>query len=128
MPVKRREFLTLAAGGVVARAWRSPLEAQAAPQPPFKAIAFDAFPIFDPRPVFGLAETLFPGKGTALSNAWRTRQFEYQWLRALSGHYADFWQTTEDGLVCAAQLLHLELTPGQARPADAGVSWAHDLA
>jgi 2-haloacid dehalogenase len=46
-----------------------------------------------------------------LSNAWRTRQFEYQWLRALSGRYVDFWQTTEDGLVFAAKLLQLELTP-----------------
>jgi 2-haloacid dehalogenase len=97
MPVKRREFLTLAAGGVAARVGLSPLRAQTVTPPPFKAIAFDAFPIFDPRPVFGLAETLFPGNGTAFSNAWRTRQFEYQWLRALSGHYADFWQTTEDG-------------------------------
>jgi 2-haloacid dehalogenase len=85
--------------------------AQTVTQPPFKAIAFDAFPIFDPRPVFGLAETLFPGKGAEFSNAWRTRQFEYQWLRALSGHYADFWQTTEDALVFAAHLLQLELTP-----------------
>ena len=37
----------------------------------FKLIAFDAFAIFDPRPVFGLAETLFPGRGADLSNAWR---------------------------------------------------------
>jgi 2-haloacid dehalogenase len=111
MPLDRREFLHLAAGGVVAGALLSPLRAQAATQPQFKDIAFDAFPIFDPRPVFGLAETLFPGKGTDLSNAWRTRQFEYQWLRALSGQYADFWQTTEDGLVFAAKLLQLELTP-----------------
>jgi 2-haloacid dehalogenase len=66
---------------------------------------------FDPRPVFGLAETLFPGKGADLSNAWRTRQFEYQWLRVLSGRYVDFWQTTEDGLVFAAKLLQPELTP-----------------
>jgi 2-haloacid dehalogenase len=85
--------------------------AQTVTPPPFKAIAFDAFPIFDPRPVFGLAETLFPGKGAEFSNAWRTRQFEYQWLRALAGRYADFWQTTEDGLVFAANLLQLELTP-----------------
>jgi 2-haloacid dehalogenase len=111
MPLKRREFLHLAAGGVVASALLSPLGAQVATEPQFKAIAFDAFPIFDPRPVFGLAETLFPGKGTDLSNAWRTRQFEYQWLRALSGRYADFWQTTEDGLVFAARLLQLELSP-----------------
>lgn len=58
-----------------------------------------------------LAETLFPGKGTELGNAWRTRQFEYQWLRTLSGRYADFWQTTGDSLVFAAKLLQLELTP-----------------
>jgi len=111
MPLKRREFLQLAAKGVAASTRLSPLGAQAATQPQFKAIAFDAFPIFDPRPVFGLAETLFPEKGSELSNAWRTRQFEYQWLRALSGHYADFWQITEDGLVFAAKLLQLELTP-----------------
>ncbi|MGH7451879.1 MAG: haloacid dehalogenase type II [bacterium] len=111
MPLRRREFFQLAAGGVVASTLLSPLGAQAATQPQFKAIAFDAFPIFDPRPIFGLAETLFPGKGTDLSNAWRTRQFEYQWLRSLSGQYADFWQTTEDGLVFAAKLLQLELTP-----------------
>jgi 2-haloacid dehalogenase len=111
MLLRRREFLQLAAGGVVASTLLSPPGAQAATQPQFKAIAFDAFPIFDPRPVFELAETLFPGKGSDLSNAWRTRQFEYQWLRALSGHYADFWQTTEDALVFAAKLLQLELTP-----------------
>jgi 2-haloacid dehalogenase len=110
MGVDRREFLALAAGGVAASTWLSKLMAQGAAPPRFKAIVFDAFPIFDPRPVFALAETLFPGQGAALSNAWRTRQFEYQWLRALSGHYADFWQTTEDGLVFAAKQLQLELT------------------
>lgn len=111
MAFDRREFLTHTAGGVAASVWLSNLMAQSVAQPQFKAIAFDAFPIFDPRPVFGLAETLFPGKGAELSNAWRTRQFEYQWLRVLSGRYADFWQTTEDGLVFAAKLLQLELTP-----------------
>jgi 2-haloacid dehalogenase len=110
MALDRREFLTLAAGSVASSVWLSHLMAQTVTQPQFKAIAFDAFPIFDPRPVFGLAETLFPGKGAELGNAWRTRQFEYQWLRALSGHYVDFWQTTEEGLVFAAQLLQLELT------------------
>ena len=90
---------------------QSPPFAQAGERARFKAVAFDAFPIFDPRPVFALAEALFPGKGTELSNAWRTRQFEYQWLRALSGHYADFWQTTQEALQFAAELLQLELTP-----------------
>jgi 2-haloacid dehalogenase len=76
-----------------------------------KAIAFDAFPIFDPRPVSALAEQLFPGNGAELTNAWRTRQFEYQWLRALSGNFADFRQATEESLIFAAELLKLDLTP-----------------
>jgi 2-haloacid dehalogenase len=74
-----------------------------------KAIAFDGFPIIDPRPVAARAETLFPGKGESLMNAWRTRQFEYTWLRTLSGAYADFWRTTQDALQFAANSLGLPL-------------------
>jgi 2-haloacid dehalogenase len=110
MLLNRRKFLHLTAEGVAVSALLSPLGALAATRSQFKVIAFDAFPIFDPRPVFKLAETFFPEKGTELSNAWRTRQFEYQWLRSLAGRYADFWQTTEDGLVFAAKLLKLDLT------------------
>jgi len=106
----RRKFLTLVGGGITASVWPANLMAQIVSPRQLKAIAFDAFPIFDPRSVFGLAETLFPGRGTDLGNAWRTHQFEYQWLRALSGQYADFWQTTEDALVFAAKLLQLNLT------------------
>lgn len=90
-----------------------PAQAQTTPAPRFKAIAFDAFPIFDPRPIATLAEELYPGKGADLMQAWRTRQFEYQWLRALSGQYADFMQTTEEGLVFAARGLHLDLSAGR---------------
>jgi 2-haloacid dehalogenase len=111
MPLNRRECLTLVAGGIAAGVLRSTPVAQAVTRPKIKALAFDAFPIFDPRPVFALAEQLFPGKGAELSNAWRTRQFEYQWLRALAGQYADFWQATEDALVFAATLLKLDLSP-----------------
>lgn len=110
MALDRRDFLALATAGLAAGAWLSDLPAQTATPQRYKAIAFDGFPIFDPRPVFALAETLYPGQGAALSNAWRVRQFEYQWLRALSGHYADFWQATEDALVFAAKQLRLELT------------------
>jgi 2-haloacid dehalogenase len=111
MDLNRREFLAIAAGGVAASGVLSQLSAQTAAPPRIKAVAFDAFAILDPRPVTALAEALFPGKGAELSNTWRTRQFEYQWLRTLSGHYADFWRATEDGLVFAAKSLQLELTP-----------------
>jgi len=75
-----------------------------------KAIAFDAFPILDPSPVFALGEKLFPGKGGELAAAWRTRQFEYTWLRTMSRRYESFWQVTEDALTFAAHALTLELT------------------
>lgn len=81
-----------------------------APKMKIKAIAFDAFPIFDPRPVFAMAEELFPGNGTALSDEWRTRQFEYTWLRVVTQRYADFWQVTEDALIFAANKLKLDLS------------------
>ena len=55
-----------------------PLKALAATQSQFKAVAFEAFPIFDPP-------RSFRERVQSLSNAWRTRQFEYQWLRAIAG-------------------------------------------
>jgi len=79
-----------------------------------KAVAFDGFPIIDPQPVARRAEELFPGKGDALMAAWRTRQFEYTWLRTLSGHYEDFWNTTQDALVFATTSLGLPLN-GETR-------------
>jgi 2-haloacid dehalogenase len=81
-----------------------------ASQVPIKAIAFDAFPILDPRPVFGLVNELYPERGAELSNLWRTKQFEYTWLRTMSRHYSDFWQVTGDALVYAARALKIELT------------------
>jgi 2-haloacid dehalogenase len=78
-----------------------------------RGLAFDAFPIFDPRPVFRACEAVFPGRGTELADAWRARQFEYQWLRALGGAYADFWQVTQDALEFAAQSLKLDLARSQ---------------
>lgn len=116
MSIQRRTFLKLAAAGAAFSAGRHAAAARRGHGRALKALAFDAFPIFDPRPVFALAEKLFPGKGADLGNAWRVRQFEYQWLRALMNRYADFWQATEDALVFATQQLKLELTP-QARRA-----------
>lgn len=109
MPSNRREFLQIASVGLVAGAL-----AQAAPQPArakgrYRAVAFDGFPIFDPRPVFARGEQLYPGHGTELGNAWRSRIFEYTWLRTTAGNYRDFLGVIEDALVFAVRSLHLEL-------------------
>lgn len=115
MPLNRREFLNLATAGVVTGLMASSPLARAATSSKIKAIAFDGFAIWDPRPISALAEQLFPGKGADLSNAWRTRQFDYQWLRVLIGRYADFWQATDDALVFSAEMLKLDLTPDKRK-------------
>jgi 2-haloacid dehalogenase len=107
----RRQFLSLTASAVAGVLVESRAASAGTTDAPVKAIAFDAFPIFDPRPVFALAEQLFPGRGAELSNEWRTRQFEYTWLRVANRHYADFWHVTRDALEFAASKLGLELSP-----------------
>ena len=82
----------------------------AAGKPRFKAVAFDYFVIFDPNSIVPAIEDAFPGRGTEFVNLWRTRQFEYAWLRSLTGRYVDFGQVTEEALVYTAQALKLDLT------------------
>src|SRR4030095_12728881 len=59
------------------------------------------------------AEVLYPGHGALLGEEWRLRQFEYAWLRSLSGRYVDFWAVTEHALVSAARKLQRELDSGK---------------
>jgi 2-haloacid dehalogenase len=91
----------------------TPRSSRPGPEAP-KVIFFDAFTLFDPRPITALAEHVFPGKGAELSAVWRNRQFEYAWLHSLSGRYRDFWTITEDALTFAARSLALDLS-GSAR-------------
>jgi 2-haloacid dehalogenase len=74
-----------------------------------EAVAFDVFTIFDPRSVAVAAEAHVPGKGDALVALWRTRQFEYCWLRTLYGNYTDFWRVSEEALIFAGKSLKIEL-------------------
>jgi 2-haloacid dehalogenase len=118
MLVNRRELVALAAGGVAAananaNAIAPAGQARAASGAKIKAIAFDGFPIIDPRPVAARTEEIFPGRGLELGNAWRARQFEYTWLRTLGGNYADFWQVTQESLIFAAKLLKIDLSADQ---------------
>ena len=105
----RRSFVTLSSASLAAPVANAVLGPQVS-RKSIVAVAFDAFAIFDPRPIFRACEAAFPGRGAALADAWRGRQFEYQWLRALTGMYADFWQVTADALEFAARSMHLELS------------------
>ena len=112
MNINRRLFL---ASGIAATALMTASRSQAAEQhdrSAIKAVTFDAFALFDPRPIFLACERIAPGRGTELANQWRTRQFEYQWLRALAGQYQDFWAATQAALEFAAQSLKIGLSAG----------------
>ena len=75
---------------------------------PLRALVFDAYgTLFNVHSVITTCETLFPGKGSALSQLWRTKQLEYSWLRSLMGRYVDFNQVTREGLQVACASLGL---------------------
>ncbi len=112
----RRSFIATAAVGLaIASVAASPLKHLQASPVKIKAIAFDAFPIFDPGPVFALVNQLFPEKGMELAETWRTRQFEYTWLRTAGGVFKDFGGVTEDALVFAANKTGVNLTTAYRR-------------
>jgi 2-haloacid dehalogenase len=77
------------------------------------ALVFDAYgTLFDVHSVTRLAESCFPGRGAALSAAWRTKQLEYTWLRTLMGRYEDFNRVTLAALEWSLESLRLEATAG----------------
>jgi 2-haloacid dehalogenase len=108
MFLDRRTFLALGAAGVLTNA-HSQLQVKA-DWHKIRVIAFDAFAVFETRPVLEACEEAFPGRGAELGSLWGARQFEYQWLRALGGQYKDFWQATHGALEFATRSLHLELS------------------
>jgi 2-haloacid dehalogenase len=82
-----------------------------APRP--AALVFDAYgTLFDVHSVTATAEEVWPGKGTALSQLWRTKQLEYTWQRSLMGRYEDFGHVTEAGLRYACAALKLPYDDG----------------
>jgi 2-haloacid dehalogenase len=80
------------------------------PSPRFKAVGFDYFVIFNANSIVPEVEKVFPGKGLEFTTAWRIKQFDYCFLRSLTGDYADFSQITADSLDYAAAQMHLQLT------------------
>ena len=79
--------------------------------PRFKAVAFDYFVVFDASSVGPEVEKVFPGKGAEFARTWRTKQFEYGFLRSITGDQKDFLEVTGDALDYTAEQMHLALTP-----------------
>lgn len=88
-----------------------PASTQAAERAPrFKAVAFDYFVIFNPNSITPTVEEVFPGKAEAFVKMWRSKQFEYGYLRTITNRHKDFFQVTEDALVYTANAMGLTLT------------------
>jgi 2-haloacid dehalogenase len=75
------------------------------------AWVFDAYgTLFDVHSVARRCDSLWPGKGAALSHLWRAKQLEYTWQRSLMQRYRPFSGVTRDALAYACEALGLELT------------------
>jgi 2-haloacid dehalogenase len=79
--------------------------------PRFKAVAFDYFVIFDPNSVIQEVEKVFPGKGMEFTKMWRTKQFEYGFLRSITNRHEDFFKVTESALDYTIEAMKLKPTP-----------------
>jgi len=83
------------------------------------ALVFDAYgTLFDVQSVAATVERLFPGRGAALADLWRSKQLEYTWLQSLMQspmqRREDFAAVTAHALDYAAEALGLTLA-GAAR-------------
>lgn len=71
---------------------------------PIRLCVFDAYGTLFDVAAAARAAASEPGATTwapgwpGLSAAWRRKQLEYTWLRAVAGAHVDFWQVTQDAL------------------------------
>jgi len=75
-----------------------------------KAVAFDAFPIFDPASIFKPVTELVPAQAKQLIELWQAKQFSYQWLRGLANNYKNFLDISRDALDFALAQSKLSLS------------------
>jgi 2-haloacid dehalogenase len=102
----RRETIgLLVLGGAII-----PGSAGAATRPLVDAIAFDGFPIFDPRSVMQKATALVSERGRELAQAWSAKLFGNTWLYTAARQYAPFEEIADNSLRYAAESLGMSLS------------------
>jgi len=114
MKVGRRKFVSITAGAVLGNIMINPNEKLAfatSSNLEIKAIAFDAFPIFDPRTAFKIVKEQFPNQCDDLIKLWFSKIFSYTWLLTSGNQYGDFWRVMEDALRFSTASMKVELTP-----------------
>lgn len=112
--MNRRRFLSLTTVAIALGLTRSNSlinTAVAASTPTdIKAIAFDGFVIFDPRPIPGLVKTLYPEQGELFGKTWFNKIFSYTWLRTNGGRYKTFDAIIGDALAYTASEFKIEIS------------------
>jgi 2-haloacid dehalogenase len=81
----------------------------------FAAVAFDYLVLFNPDSIEPVVDQVAPGRGREFASLWRTRQFEYCWLRSITDRYVDFAGITEDALVYTADAMQIPLSAAARR-------------
>ena len=120
MTTNRRTFLNLTAGAAAASGLVGTGRLAHGEERKVKAVLFDAFVIFDYRPISALVNELFPGGAGILADLWRTRMFDYAWLRVIGRRYEDFGKIVADSLDFTIRGLELAPNPAaQSRLMDA---------
>lgn len=99
----RRQLLA----GIAAAAAAAPLFGQTRRR--IRAIAFDAFVLFDPRTILARARKIVGDKGDALVSASSAKLFAYTWFYASAGRYAEFDELAADAFRFAARNQGVEL-------------------
>ena len=81
-----------------------------------QAMCFDAFgTLIDISSIDTFLEQRFPGNGSNISLAWRTKQIDYSRLRSLGNRYKPFGEITQDALRASLASLNLEIERGSIR-------------
>lgn len=110
-PLSRRQALVAASATAAVAAL--PGAALAAGATGIRAIAFDGFPIFDPRSVAKLAVSMFPEQGATLAMQWANKLFGYTWIVTSAAQYQDFRTLADLSLQQVAGGMGLTLTVEQ---------------
>lgn len=114
MEMNRRAFVSMVAtGATLGAALANPLGRAVlgmGGEREIKAVAFDAFPIFDPRSAMKVVGELVPERGLELWKNWFTKLFGYTWLRTAGNRYEDFQVTMRDALAFTVDNMRIELS------------------
>jgi 2-haloacid dehalogenase len=82
----------------------------AATRKPIRAVAFDAFVIFDGRSIVAAARETLGDRGAAFAGAWLQKLFGNTWLLTSAGRYQAFETVAEASLISAAETAGLALS------------------